>query len=152
MRETIMSYDEFILRLKELGFNIEIKSINDRDFRFHLELNGIRVSGSDYPIFGMRCGGTYDSCSRSEQIEFTQDDINSAIKKSMEIINYEINTLKYAPNYHSCKDYFNQKTIKTKIEKDSIDRVFKMIKDDYNDIIRFEKNRTTPELLNPSNK
>jgi hypothetical protein len=69
------SYDDFIIKLKELGFEIKVVGYNDRDFRFSLEMNGFRVSGEDYPVFGRYCAGNYNSCGRSEQNEFSQIDI-----------------------------------------------------------------------------
>ena len=132
----VFSHDEFLLRLSNLGLFIKVESLNDRDFRFHLELNGLIVCGTKYPIFGYYCGGNYNSCSRSNQIEFSQKDIDNAVKESICILSKEISYLKKVPNYFSCKDYLNKHFGKTKAEKTAIDRVFKLIKDNYNDIIK----------------
>jgi hypothetical protein len=132
----VFSHDDFLLRLSNLGLIIKVKSHNDRDFRFHLELNGLNICGSKYPLFGYYCGGNYNSCSRSNQTEFTQKDVDNAVKESITILSKEISDVSKVPNYFSCKDYLNKHFGKTKAEKAAIDRVFKLIKDNYNDIIR----------------
>ena len=131
----VFSHDEFLLRLSNLGLFVKVESVNDRNFRFHLGLNGLNICGSKYPIFGYYCGGDYNSCSRSNQTEFTQKDIDNAVKESISILSREISDVSKVPNYFSCKDYLN-KHWKTKAEKTAIERVFKLIKDNYNDIIR----------------
>jgi hypothetical protein len=132
----IFSHDEFLLRLSNLGIFIKVESFKDRDFRYHLELNGLNICGTKYPVFGYYCGGHYNSCSRSNKMEFTQKDIDNAVKESIYILSQEINDVRKVPNYFSCKDYLNKHFGKTKAEKSAIDRVFKLIKDNYNDIIR----------------
>ena len=136
MLAEVFSHDEFLLRLSNLGLFIKVESVNDRDFRFHLELNGLNMCRSKYPLFGYYCGGNYNSCSRSNQVEFTQQDIDNAVKESICILSKEISDIRKVPNYFSCKDYLNKHFGKTKAEKTAIDRVFKLIKDNYNDIIR----------------
>lgn len=131
------SHEEFISKLKDLGFEVKVCSINDRDYRFQLEVNGLNISGHNYHFFGYYCGGNYNSCSRSTQIEFTQFDIDNCIKESMRIINKEIDTLNHTPNYYGCKDYFYANPVKTKIEKDSLTRAFDLIHNNYNNIISF---------------
>lgn len=131
------SYCEFILKLKELGFNITVVGYNDRDYHHKLEMNGFPIAGDKYPLFGRYCGGAYNDCGFSTQNEFTQSDLNEAIKHCSEILMNEIESLNRIPNYHSCKDYLHKYFGKTKIEKESINRVFKILKDNYNDIIRF---------------
>jgi hypothetical protein len=49
----------------------------------------------------------------------------------------EIKSTNEVPNYHTCKDYLQKNFGKTKIEKESIDRVFGILKSNYNDIVRF---------------
>ena len=132
----VFSHDEFLLRLSNLGLLIKVESYNDRDFRFHLELNGLNICSKKYPIFGYYCGGNYNSCSRSNQNDFTQKNIDNAVKESICILSTEISDVRKVPNYFSCKDYLNKHFGKTKAEKSAIDRVFKLIKDNYNDIIR----------------
>lgn len=132
----VFSHDEFLLKLSNLGLFIKVESNNGRDFRFHLELNGLNVCGLKYSFFGYYCGGDYNSCSRSNQTEFTQKDIDNAVKESMCIFSKEISDLSKVPNYFSCKDYLYKHFGKTKAEKTAIDRVFKLIKNNYNDIIR----------------
>jgi hypothetical protein len=130
------SYDDFISKLKELGFDIQIVGYNDRDYRFRLEMNSISVSGVDYPLFGRYCGGNYNSCGRSDKNTFNQIDIDNAIKCCSKIMVEEIKSINEIPNYHTCKDYLNQHFGKTKVEKEAIERVFGILKNCYNDIIR----------------
>jgi len=60
------NYEEFIEKLLELGFNLEVISTRDRNTSFFLQMNNIRVNSSDYPIFGRYCGGAYNTCGFSE--------------------------------------------------------------------------------------
>ena len=129
------SYNDFISKLKELGFDIKIVGFNDRDFRFSLEMNGLSVSGEDYPLFGRYCGGNYNSCGRSDKNEFSQIDIHNAIKCCSKILMSEIDRINKVPNYYTCKDYLNQHFGKTKVEKEAIERVFGILKNCYNDIV-----------------
>jgi hypothetical protein len=131
------SFDEFNSKLKELGFEVKIEKQNDRDFRFRLEMNGLNISGNKYPLFGMYCGGNYNSCSRSNQELFSQKDLEDAVKHCSEILMNEIRMVNEIPNYHTCKDFFRENPPKKKIEIESIDRVFNLIKENYNDIIHF---------------
>lgn len=130
------SYEDFILKLKEIGFEIKVVGYNDRDFRFSLEMNGLFVSGKDYPLFGSYCGGDYNSCGRSNKNEFYQIDIDNAVKCCSKLMMGEIKRINEIPNYFTCKDYLEENFGKTKIEKDSINRVFGLLKNSYNDIIR----------------
>lgn len=132
----VFSHEEFLLRLSNLGLFIKVESVKDRDFRFHLELNGLNICDTKYPIFGYYCGGNYNSCGRSNQMEFTQKDIDNAVKESISVLLKEISDVSRIPNYFTCKDYLNKHFGKTKAEKDAIDRVFKLIKDNYNSIVR----------------
>jgi len=54
----------------------------------------------------------------------------------------EIKSISRIPNYHTCKDYLREKFGKTKIEKDAIERVLSIIKNNYNDIIRYYETNT----------
>jgi len=130
------SYDEFILKLKDLGFELKIVSGNDRDVSFDLRMNGINVGGGNYPIFGRYCGGAYNTCGRSEQNIFTSKDLEKAINFCSKLLMKEIESVSKIPNYFTCIDYLHNNFGKTKVEKLAIDRVFKIIKENYNDIIR----------------
>ena len=130
------SYEEFILKLKQLGFELKIVSGNDRDVSFDLLMNGIKVGGQDYPIFGRYCGGAYNTCGRSTQSVFTNEDLEKAINHCSKLLMNEIERVSKIPNYFTCKDYLNNNFGKTKVEKLAIDRVFKIIKENYNAIIR----------------
>jgi hypothetical protein len=132
----VFSHDEFLLRLSNLGLTISIKSFDSSSSQYNLLLNSILVSREKYEIFGYLSSGTYNTCSRSNQTEFTQKDIDNAIKETISILSEEISDISRVPNYFTCKDYLNKHFGKTKVEKDAINRVFKLIKDNYNDIIR----------------
>ena len=130
------SYDEFILKLNNLGFELKIVSGNDRDISFDLRMNGLNVGGENYPIFGRYCGGAYNTCGRSEQNVFTSEDLEKAINFCSKLLMEEIESVSKIPNYFTCKDYLHNNFGKTKVEKLAIDRVFKIIKENYNAIIR----------------
>lgn len=132
-----ISYEDFVSKLKDLGFEMKIVGHNDRDYRHSLEVNGIRVNGSDYPVFGRFCGGNYNSCGFSEKTEFSQKDIDNAVKYCSKMLMDEIKRINEIPNYYTCKEYLDKKFGKTKIEKESIERVFRILKDNYNDNIRY---------------
>ena len=103
---------------------------------FDLRMNGINVGGGNYPIFGRYCGGAYNTCGRSEQNIFTSKDLEKAINFCSKLLMKEIESVSKIPNYFTCRDYLHNKFGKTKVEKLAIDRVFKIIKENYNAIIR----------------
>jgi hypothetical protein len=130
------SYEELILKLEGLGFELKIVSGNDVHVSFSLQMNGINVGSQHYPIFGRYCGGAYNTCGRSNQTVFTNVDLEKAINHCSKLLMNEIEAVSLVPNYFTCKDYLYKNFGKTKVEKLAIDRVFKIIKENYNDIIR----------------
>jgi len=74
-----MSHEQFIAKLKYLGFNIEahISPAGSSDLRLYL--NGIEISISDYTMFGYVCAGTYAQCIRTDKTEFLIEDLELAI-------------------------------------------------------------------------
>ena len=115
---------------------MKIVSGNDRDVSFGLQMNGINVGGGNYPIFGRYCGGAYNTCGRSKQNIFTPKDLEKAIIFCSKLLMKEIERVSKTPNYFTCKNYLYKNFGKTKVEKSAIDRVFKIIKENYNAIIR----------------
>lgn len=135
------NHSEFISKLKELGFEIKTKTYNSSNYSTVLEVNDLSIDNKNYPLFGYKCNGTYAPCHRSDQTEFTQLDIDNAIKESVKILSKEIDTWKFLPNYHSCKDYLTKNFTKTKKDIEATKRVFEFIKNNFNDIIRAERNK-----------
>ncbi len=132
-----LSHSDFISNLKDLGFDIEIVGNNDRDYTFSLFLNGIRIPNNDYLIFGYYCGGAYASCARDKKSEFSEQDIETAIKKCSEILMNEIILISKVPSYFDCRDFLNSKKFgKSKIENDSIKRVLSLLKENYQDLVK----------------
>lgn len=129
-------HDTFLFKLKDLGLELKVERISDT---FKLTLNGLHFYTKQWEVFGYECNDTYNPCSRTKQTDFTREDIDKAIKESIIILSAEIEYRKYIPNYYSCKDYLKANCGKTKVEKESIERVFTLIKSNYNNIVRYMK-------------
>jgi len=135
-------HDTFLSKLKDLDIDVKIVSLPNAHSNFHLEVNNIPVKPSEYNFFGYQCFGTYNQCSRNLKTDFNEEDVNVAIKKAISILQDEIQVHKFTPNYHSCKDFLNENFGKTQVEKNAIVRVFSLIKENYNDIIKYMKQKS----------
>ena len=127
---------EFISKLNDLGFNVEVHGNNDRDYTFSLFVNGISILNRDYPLFGYYCGGAYNTCGRDDKKEFTLEDIEIAIKKCSDVLMNEIVSISKVPTYFDCRDFLNENFGKTQVEKNAIKRVFSILKSNYQDLIK----------------
>lgn len=134
--DNIFSHSIFISKLKDLGFDIEVKSNKDGDYTYDLFVNGIRISTTDYRIFGYYCGGAYASCARTDKEEYSIEDIEIAITKCSEVLMSEIISISKVPSYFDCRDFLNLKFGKSKVEKDAIKRVLSLLKENYQDLIK----------------
>ena len=128
-----MNRDEFLLKLSD-RFNIT--EVNKGEYTPRLEMNKLAISGDKYPLFGYYVGGTHYTCLRSDKNDFTQYDLEEAIKYCSGLLMSKIKRINRIPNYYTINDYLKGFG-KTKVEKDSIKRVFNILKENYNDIIRY---------------
>jgi hypothetical protein len=136
MKNSELSHSDFITKLKNLGFYIEVKSDKSGDNTYKLFVNGVRISTIDYSIFGYICGGVYASCNRTEKENYILNDVENAVKKCSEILMNEIISISKVPTYFDCKDFLNSNFGKTKIEKESIKRVLSLLKENYQALIK----------------
>lgn len=138
-----MNHEEFIKKLKDLGFDIQVFAFQGTES--HLFVNGLLITTTNYRPFGYYCGGQYAPCSRTDKNEFTQEDLELAIKTATDSIMGSYSQLFKEPNIHDIKDYLGNYGT-TKIEKSSIERVLAIIKDNYQEIYKGTKEfSTTPK-------
>jgi len=131
-----LSHSQFISKLKDLGFDIKVVSNNSSDCMYSLFVNSIKIPNIDYHLFGYYCGGAYASCARTNQENFSTKDIELAITKCSEVLMNEIISISKVPTYFDCKDFLNSNFGKTKVEKDAIKRVFSLLKENYQDLVK----------------
>lgn len=140
-----MTHDLFIESLKEFGIIVKICSgeRNAGNPNYYLSLNGIELGKKDYEVFGYYCGGCYAQCNRTDKEVWTHDDLNIAIKKSIEILTAEINYWEKQIDYHDIRKYLFKiiDTSKNKTEIAATVRIKDLLQQNYQYIYK-EKNNT----------
>jgi hypothetical protein len=132
---SVLSHSEFILSLKNLGFDVMVVGQRDRDYSLRLEVNSIRIPNENYLAFGYCTPSTYVTCGRTDKNEFSLRDIEEAIKICSQVLMSEIVSISKVPTYFDCRDFLNSYG-KSKIEKDSIKRTLSILRDNYQQLIK----------------
>jgi len=132
---SVLSHSDFILYLKNLGFDVRSVGQRDRDYTLHLEVNSIRIPNESYLALGYCMPSTYVQCGRTDKNEFSSKDIEEAIKICSQALMSEIVSISKIPTYFDCRDFLNLYG-KSKIEKDSIKRTLSILKENYQQLVK----------------
>ena len=133
-----MTYEKFIEKLELLGFKITYHSY-DSTGGTKLFVNGIEIISKYYQIFGHISGGTYYPLLRGDKNEFSEEDLDIAIKTCSIILMERIVEISKQPTYWDCKDFLRDNFGKTKVEKDAINRVLLILNDNFQDLVKIVK-------------
>lgn len=134
-----MNRTEFLKELESYGVYIRVFIKSGTSESFLILNDRYRISSEYYEFFGYYCGGTYNPVWTSNKTEFNNDDIKLAIKNSINIIDDEYDSAHNKPTYYTCKEFLNNNFGKTKVEKQAIDRVFNLLKENYQDLWKYTK-------------
>ena len=132
-----MNHEEFIDELLKYGITVKWKSeYTCTGSSWSLHINKQTVDIQHLSLFGFECRGTYAQNMRTNKVKFNETDIINAIKYSLKRSQESINNMNKDLNYFDILDYLIEYETTKQVEKSSIQRVLKIIKEDFNIMYR----------------
>lgn len=133
-----MNHAEFINELSQYGILVKVECTGVYDYM--LTVNSEHLSTTEYKPFGYFCGGAYAPVSIIKR-DYDKDDIIQAIKAFADLQANHIKALKDQLTYWDIKDYLQQYPAKSKILQDGINRTVEILKEDFNNMLRWKQIR-----------
>lgn len=134
-----MNRQEFLDKLKEVGFDINVKfTSGTSDADLYLGIH--RIDVPDYEKFGFFRGGTYNPVGESRQKEFNEEDFKRAVRVCNKILEAKIYNLETKIDYHFIRSYLQKDlTLKKKIEQQSFQRTLDYLHSKFQDLWKGKK-------------